>query len=189
MRMARSTKSIRPGGDKLHISEREVELLIKDQGPRPFYIPNRSEIEELSETGMIANSYYKKLKKKAPGIKMIWDGFYSGEEMNEVIEKTISGITSERHDGMPIVDMDVYMAIAGLIADCYNHTNLRENRGWEPMKLQEALGGFRMPNSIAPMSSQMAEMMREAESDINAMGVKVDYESGLLYIYFLFFIY
>ena len=36
-------------GDKLHISEREVELLIKDQGPRPFYIPNRSEIEELSE--------------------------------------------------------------------------------------------------------------------------------------------
>ena len=32
-------------GDKLHISEREVELLIKDQGPRPFYIPNRSEIE------------------------------------------------------------------------------------------------------------------------------------------------
>ncbi|MDD6855527.1 MAG: hypothetical protein PUD66_03705, partial [Oscillospiraceae bacterium] len=54
---------------------------------------------------------------------------------------------------------------------------------------QEALGGFRMPNSITPMSSQMAEMMREAESDINAMGVKVDYESGLLYIYFLFFIY
>ena len=49
---------------------------------------------------MIANSYYKKLKKKAPGIKMIWDGFYSGEEMNEVIEKAISGITSERHDGM-----------------------------------------------------------------------------------------
>ena len=165
-------------GDKLHISEREVELLIKDQGPRPFYIPNRSEIEELSKTGMIANSYYKKLKKKAPGIKMIWDGFYSGEEMKEVIEKAIAGITSERHDGMPIVDMDVYMAIAGLIADCYNHTNLRENRGWEPMKLQEALGGFRMPNSIAPMSSQMAEMMREAESDINAMGVKVDYESG-----------
>ena len=109
--------------------------------------------------------------------------------MKEVIKKAIAGITSERHDGMPIVDMDVYMAIAGLIADCYNHTNLRENRGWEPMKLQEALGGFRMPNSIAPMSSQMAEMMREAESDINAMGVKVDYESGLLYIYFLFFIY
>lgn len=156
-------------GDKLHISEREVELLIKDQGPRPFYIPNRSEIEELSETGMIANSYYKKLKKKVPGIKTVWDGFYSGEEMKEVIEKAIAGITSERHDGMPIVDMDVYMAIAGLIADCYNHTNLRENRGWEPMKLQEALGGFRMPNSIAPMSSQMAEMMREAESNINAM--------------------
>ncbi|MGN8762220.1 YecA family protein [Oribacterium sp. HCP3S3_B9] len=165
-------------GDKLHISEREVELLIKDQGPRPFYIPNRSEIEELSETGMIANSYYKKLKKKVPGIKEIWDGFYSGEEMKEVIEKAIAGITSERHDGMPIVDMDVYMAIAGMIGECYNHTNLRENRGWEPIKLQEALGGFRMPNSIAPMSSQMAEMMREAESDINAMGVKVDYESG-----------
>ena len=117
-------------GDKLHISEREVELLIKDQGPRPFYIPNRSEIEELSETGMIANSYYKKLKKKTPGIKTVWDGFYSGEEMKEVIEKAIAGITSERHDGMPIVDMDIYMAIAGLIADCYNHTNLRENRGW-----------------------------------------------------------
>ncbi len=127
---------------------------------------------------MIANSYYKKLKKKVSGIKEIWDGFYSGEEMKEVIEKAIAGITSERHDGMPIVDMDVYMAIAGMIGECYNHTNLGENRGWEPIKLQEALGGFRMPNSIAPMSSQMAEMMREAESDLNAMGVKVDYESG-----------
>ena len=94
----------------------------------------------LHETGMIANSYYKKLKKKVPGIKEIWDGFYSGEEMKEVIKKAIAGITSERHDGMPIVDMDVYMAIAGMIGECYNHTNLRDNRGWEPMKLQEALG-------------------------------------------------
>ena len=75
---------------------------------------------------MIANSYYKKLKKKTPGIKTVWDGFYSGEEMKEVIKKAIAGITSERHDGMPIVDMDVYMAIAGLIADCYREKLMKE---------------------------------------------------------------
>lgn len=165
-------------GDKLHISEREVELLIKDQGPRPFYIPNRSEIKELSETGMIANSFYKKLRKKFPEIKKIWDGFYNGDDMNDVIEKAITGITSERHDGTPVVDMEAFNEISRLIAECYNHTNLRENRGWEPMKLQEALGGFRKPNFIVPMSNQAAEMMREAESGINAMGVMVDYDSG-----------
>lgn len=165
-------------GDRLHISEREAELLINEQGPRPFYIPSRVEIEELSKTGMIENSFYKKLKKKVPGIKQVWDSIYNGDEINEVIEKAISGITSERHDGMPVVDMEVYKEVAGLVMECYNHTNLRINRGWEPMKLQDALGGIKKPKFVVPMSSQMADMMREVEPEFNGMGVNVDYDSG-----------
>ena len=40
------------------------------------------------------------------------------------------------------------------------------------------MGGLKIPDVIIPMSNQMAELMKEAESDINGMDLKVDYESG-----------
>ena len=164
-------------GDKLHISEREVEYLLEKQENRPFYIPTHNEVEELFEKGMLENESYKKLKKKIPNVRAIWESVYRQDEINEIIEKAIAQCATESKDGMPVVDMDELNEMAALIIDCFNHTNLITNRGWEPMKLREALGE-RMPKTVAPQSSEFAKLMKEAEPELKKMGFDVDYESG-----------
>lgn len=82
-------------GDKLHISEREVEYLLEKQENRPFYIPTHNEVEELFEKGMLENESYKKLKKKIPNVRAIWESVYRQDEINEIIEKAIAQCATE----------------------------------------------------------------------------------------------
>lgn len=164
-------------GDKLHINEKEVEYLLDKQENRPFHIHTHGEVDELCEKGMIENESYKKLKKKIPNVKVIWNSVCHSDEPNEIIEKAMVQYIVESEGGVPVFDMKALNEMAELVIDCFNHTNIITNRGWEPMKLQEVLGAG-MPKTVAPQSSSFADMMKEAEPELNKIGFKVDYESG-----------
>lgn len=80
-----------------HISELEVESLLKDQGDTPFYIPTKDEIDRISNTGINENKYYGKLKKMIrPGVdadgftQRIWQDFSAGVDFSDELNRIFS---------------------------------------------------------------------------------------------------
>lgn len=65
-----------------------------------------------------------------------------------------------------------------LLQACYNSTNLRANRGWAPDKLFRKYGGSQRPPTLVPVSTKAAELLRQADQELAARGIQVDYESG-----------
>lgn len=173
-----------------HISELEVESLLKDQGDTTFYIPSKDEIDRISNTGINENKYYGKLKKMmrlgidADGFtKRIWQDFSASVDFSTELSRIVSildiGTTTVGNNNALNISLEELNKIAALVVECYNHTNLRERRGWEPQKLMMASGeGKTIPSTIVPMSEMAAKQTEEAESYLNSMGVNVDYDAG-----------
>ena len=184
-------KNLADCGDDLalaHISELDVESILKNQGDTPFYIPTKDEIERIIKTGYNGNAYYDELKKmfkKDPElyIQTIWRGFSSGADLSEALDwifsvSDIHTITVGKQKALDI-SMEELNKKAAKVVECYNHTNLREKRGWEPVKLMQALGGSdSLPHTIVPMSEMAAKHTKGAEDYFNSQGINVDYDAG-----------
>ena len=176
-----------------HINAKEVECLINDQANTDFYIPTKEEIEKISLTGMNENIYYQELKKRirkdvdANGFtKRIWQDFSSDVDYNTELTRIISilDLKTQNIDGQLALDisMEELNKINQMVVECYNHTNLRAKRGWEPRKLMDVLSELQparsTPRVIVPMSEAAAEQTKETEEFLNSMGTKVDYDAG-----------
>lgn len=163
-----------------HLSELEVDCIIKEQENADFYIPTEAEIEAISTTGMIENKNYKKIGQRIKDkdyLRTLWQNFCCDVEITDEIGRAAVFVATETMDGLPLMDMEALNELTGLIMECHNSTNKRSRRGWEPNKLRDTLPVGK-PKTIIPMSSLAAKNMREAEPFFRDQGVTVDYDAG-----------
>jgi len=163
-----------------HLSELEVESIIKEQEACDFYIPTKSEIESISTAGFFENEAYKKLAKLIKDKdypRTLWQNFCCDAEITDEINRAAFLITTEMKDGLPVMDIDALNKLFNIIMECHKATNKRSRRGWEPEKLFNSKPKG-MPKTIVPMSHLAAENMREAEPFFRDQGVTVDYDAG-----------
>lgn len=123
------------------------------------------------------NEWYRKLKKLIPVDKefvaeTIWIGISTGCDPMSGFEEFYPFFF------MQPPTMDESQKVMNALMECYAHTNLRSNRGWEPLKLYNRMEKSNGPTTIIPMSSNMADSLREAEDEVKDMGFNVDYDAG-----------
>ena len=170
----------------LHVDPDELEHLLEEQGDRPFYIPTAREIEALCRDGYIRNQHYESLdrflRKHGGPLDMtrkLWRDFSSGIDFMDEIQYFFDNVGKDSRDpaasGLPMEK--VHQALE-LLQACYNSTNLRANRGWAPDKLFRKYGGSQRPPTLVPVSTKAAELLRQADQELAARGIQVEYESG-----------
>lgn len=170
----------------LHVDPDELEHLLEEQGDRPFYIPTAREIEALCRDGYIRNQHYESLdrflRKHGGPLDMtrkLWRDFSSGIDFMDEIQYFFDNVGKDSRNpaasGLPMEK--VHQALE-LLQACYNSTNLRANRGWAPDKLSRKYGGLQRPSTLVPVSTKAAELLRQADQELAARGIQVDYESG-----------
>lgn len=134
----------------LHISKSETDNLLKKQGNTPFYIPTKDEMDRMNKDCINGNEYYDKLQKMMKKGRMvkynilkIWLDFSAGVDFTKELDwiLTVLDIKTVTVDKQKALDISIeeLNKIAGLVIECYNHTNLRVKRGWEPAKLAEEI--------------------------------------------------
>lgn len=113
--------------------------LLKVQGDTPFYIPTKDEIDRIIKTGFNGNKYYDELEKlMKKDIQKVWMDFSAGVKVTDELNWIISRLDCGNTLDMSLGELN---KITGVIIECYNHTNLRVKRGWEPVKLAAELYG------------------------------------------------
>ena len=77
--------------------------------------------------------------------------------------------------------MEAVQSMLKFIQDYLNSIKLRTNRGWDPASLGKKVGPPpKGPLRIVLGSVQMAKMLKEAEPDLNRMGMQVYPPSWIL---------
>lgn len=173
----------------IHISlleDDELDYLLDCQIGKEFYIPSVQQIEEISRLGYEASAIaYKKLEKffikkmhmsyEQAEIWCVrtWANNYDAETPEDVInEMTESGIV--------IKDERQMEELVDLLIDTYNNTRMKENRGYKPNELanMESRRFARGMPTIVPGSSHAAELLREAEPQLETIGIPIDLDEN-----------
>ncbi len=170
----------------LHFDLTELKALRKTQEDvEEFYIPAASEIEELVENGFIHSTGMAALEKEIRHrggentvfLEEIWPRISTGKlDMNDSISAVMKGV---EESGIKFYSLDEVNAFLGFVMPFCNNINLRERRGWAPEKLFRKThphGMTSMP-TLMPGSAHAAQMMKQAEPQLRAMGANVDYSS------------
>ncbi|MGN1250914.1 MAG: hypothetical protein ACI4XW_12640, partial [Candidatus Spyradocola sp.] len=167
----------------LHADPDAVVNVVKEQEDRPFYVPTAEEIEALWRDGYIHNAHYERLSRAIeryggdPGIvKQIWVDISTGMEFFDVMKKHFGGYFENDPVKIKVPDEE-WDDMIQMLQDCHNSTNMRVTRGWAPEKLMRKLGGPQRPSVIVPKSAEAAKWMREAEAELNAMGITVAWDA------------
>lgn len=167
----------------LHYDLAELQVLRKEQSlpGLEYWIPNAAQIDEIVSNGFICTRQFTALEKEVvrrgcdPAYLInVWQQISTDKsDGTEALGKICSGFSQtctsieELNSTMPLVN------------DFYNSVNLRARKGWRPgelFKKQHPHGLTSMP-TIVPGSAHAAQMMKQAEGDLRAMGANVDYSS------------
>ena len=170
----------------LHFDLTELKALRKTQADvKEFYIPTASEIDELVDNGYIRSAAMTALEKEiwrrggedVSFLEEIWPQVSSGKlDMQDSVSAVMK---SAEEAGIKFASVDEANEFLKYVMPFCNNINLRERRGWPPEKLfrkQYPHGMTSMP-TIMPGSAHMAQMMKQMEPQLKAMGAGVDYSS------------
>ena len=178
--------------DELMVLRKE-NAIIEDQ---PYWIPTAAQIEELMENGYIRSPGMTALEEKIQSVgadpsylKDLWARLSTGKiEMMEAISAVISGMYPEAsglEEGteLPpemmskVPTIEALNAMIPMVNDFLNSVNNRNRKGWPPSELAKRMPKYQGMPTIMPGSAHAAQMMRQAEPQLRAMGAKVDYSS------------
>ena len=144
-----------------------------------YWIPSTKQIEQLANNQFLSSPAFKALESEVLRLggdplclKTIWgrlctdkvDGF---EIVQEVLDGVEIGFKSEA---------DVHRLLP-YIMDFTNSVNLRSRKGWPPSELSKHGPKHNGVPTIVPGSAHAAQMMRQTEPQLRAMGANVDYSS------------
>lgn len=168
----------------IHLSEEEHIHLLDQQEGKDFYIPTAKEITELVEMGYLRTPamtalevHIKSLGGDPSFVTAMWPLVSAGKL--DVMESVHYAMDHAFHDGIA-PSMEAVQSMLKFIQDYLNSINLRTNRGWAPTALHKKAGPPpKGPVRIVPGSVQMAKMLKEAEPEINRMGMQVDVNAGI----------
>ena len=185
----------------LHFDLDELEVLRKENSTiedQPYWIPTAKQIEELVENGYISSPGMTALEEKVRSVgsdptylKSLWPRLSVGKiEMLESINAIISGMYPEASGLEEGAELPPEMmksvptihslnAMLPMVNEFLNSVNNRNRKGWPPAELfkkQHPRGLTTMP-TIMPGSAHAAQTIRQAESQLRAMGANVDYSS------------
>ena len=183
----------------LHFDLDELKALRKENAViegQPYWIPTASQIEELVESGYISTPAMKKLEEKIwtagadPSyLKDLWAQVSTGKtDLMDAVGAVIGGMypkAAEFEGGaeLPpemmahVPTIDSLNAMMPMVNAFLNNINNRDRKGWPPDELSKRMPKHQGMPTIMPGSVHAAQMMRQAESELRAMGAKVDYSS------------
>ena len=160
----------------------EYESILEMQGGKDYYIPTHAEILELAENYcLISGKPYRDLEQflirkihmDAEEANLLlaelWEKIALGDDFMETLHWFVEEIILEGEDQL--------RELLDLLMEVSNHTNMTCNRGFTPKILREATPMKGLP-TIVPGSSHAAEMLKEAEAEIQKMGFKLDLDSN-----------
>ena len=170
----------------LHLDLTELKALRKTQADvDEFYIPAASEMEEHVGNGCIRSAGMTALEKEIRRrggedtvfLAEIWPRISTGKlDMHDAISAIMKEVVEL---GIQFFSLDEANAFLGFIMPFCNEINLRERRGWAPEKLFRKTHPHGMTSMpvLVPGSAHAAKMMKQAETQLRAMGADVDYSS------------
>lgn len=161
------------------LEEKEFDYFLRQQMDKEFYIPSAQQIDEIYKIGYEGSSQaYKKLetflikKMEIPYEQavswclQVWANSYEGKSPAEVISKMSEANVVFKSEKQ----MNNFIE---LLMIAHNNTRMKENRGHNPSELakREIIGGV---PTIVPISSHAAAILKDAEPQLQAMGLSVD---------------
>ena len=161
----------------LHLDDDERIDLIVSQEDVDFYIPTEQEITELVENGYIRTKAMTELEeiiRKEGGdpsfLTTLW-ALISTDTIDymEAIQQIMDHLKGQ--------SLDELNAKLAYVNNFINNINLRARRGWRPEELHRKMGGLKGMPTLVPGSARAAEIMKEAEPELRAMGANVDYST------------
>ena len=183
----------------LHFDLDELEVLRKENSvivDQPYWIPTAKQIEELVENGYISTPGMTALEEKVRSVgadsaylKALWPRLSTGKlDMMEAISAVINGMYPEAAGMEEGVQLPPEMlakvptiqslnAMMPLVNEFLNSVNNRNRKGWPPAELSKRMPKYRGMPTIMPGSAHAAQMMRQSEAQLRAMGANVDYSS------------
>lgn len=160
------------------LEDEEFDYLLRQQMDKDFYIPSARQIDEICRIGYEASSSaYKKLesffikKLRLPYEQavtwclQVWVNSYEGESPSKIINK-MTEVNIEFEEKM-------INELLELLVAAHNNTRMKENRGYKPSEMARKMPIDKMP-TIVPASSKSAAILKDAASQLQAMGVQVD---------------
>ena len=177
----------------LHLDERErLELVTDCPEDVDYYIPAFQETEQLVQEGYIRTPEMTKLEEEirrrkgdpAP-LTVIWAEVSTDKlDTMESIHKIVELLSPASEDGQKekkgfvgsLEELNHFVSFANAFL---NSVNLRARKGWRPHELFEKTrpreGSF--ISTVKPGSVRAAELLKQSEDKLKAMGVKADYSS------------
>lgn len=171
----------------LHYDLDELQVLRKENAiieGQPYWIPKASQIEELMDQGFIRTRQYDDL------VKVI----VSHEGNPSALPAIWAEISTAKIEGIDVVQIiidrtemvfnfksendlnDINNAIKPIM-DFVNFVNLRQRKGWPPSELSKRTPKYRGTPTIVPGRAGIAKSLKEAEPELRALGMNVDYSS------------
>lgn len=172
----------------LHFDMDELQTLRKEHSlpGLDYWIPKASQIEELIQNGFIRTPQFKALERTVEShegdpseLPSLWAEISTGKiDGMEVVQEIISR-TGMKFRGSSEEDLSDINSSVTPMMNFVNQVNKRDRKGWPPEELFRKThphGLTQMP-TIMPGSAHAAQMMKQAEPQLRAMGANVDYSS------------
>ena len=168
------------------LKDDEYKKLERYLADKPFYIPDKAEVEDLAWNGYPTRQpevrELRSLLKKTFKLdeidtedltEEIWYAFNQGENIHDVMD-----MFEEKDLVFP--SEKAFSRFADKIMALNNSTHMLYNRGFTPVALRNQMGNriSQQGLTLVPGSSMAADMLREGADRLKAMGVKVDLDSG-----------
>ena len=161
----------------------EFGYLLSQQADKKFFIPSERIIDEIcrNEYEVSALSYRKletffmkrlnlNYEQAVTWCLQIWANSYEGNSPTDIINRMTEANINLKSD-------KILSEFVGVLMNAHNSTRLKENRGHKPDELRNQLFKGGMP-TIVPASTSAAAMLKEAESQLHAMGFPIDINGG-----------
>ncbi len=161
--------------------------LLDMQAGKDFYIPTAEEVLDYNKNLYLSKEpAYQKLREffqKEIGLSYrdaddetaeVWEKIQYNVDFQDMFQYLIDLYGEEMTDRR----LDI---LVNLLQDANNHTRLQIHRGHTPNEIMQSdikRGYFTQLPVIVPGSSNAADMLKNVSSDLEAMGVKIDFDSN-----------
>ena len=150
-----------------------------------YWIPTAKQIEELVDKSYIRTPEMTALEKEIRRLggdpeflTILWQEVSTGKtDMNDAVNDILQKIAGTYPNGAPTLEQ--LNANLRSVQEFVNMVNRRDRKGWPPKELfkkQFPHGMMHMP-TIVPGSAQAAQLLKQSEPQLKAMGADVDYSS------------
>ncbi len=161
----------------------------RGQGDKEFYIPDRQEIDELFVYGYpksdpavlqtvraFCRCFDIDEAEAEDIIKEIWNNISFGADPQDLLQQILD------EEELEFSDENGFMAYVDAMMKLNNETRMLWNRGYNPSELSRKnfrwMGRNGSFPTIVPGSSHAAEMLKQAQPEIEKMGFTLDFDSN-----------